>query len=295
MPKRLTPATVVLLYVVFAALWVVTSGYILTLAIHDQVLLKRIELTKGLVFVAITGGLLYLLLREWRGPLEEVTAVQSDVIPPTPGVARLILLFIVLALITPMVGLLITRLDSPRIEQEAYANLETVAQLKSEQIESWLGERHGDSIALAADEDFAGRIDQFVHEQRTTKLSKLILDRFDNLRTSYGYDSILLLNSSGKPLLIRGGEDDDTAALQKQVGHALASHQVERGDFFRNAKGTNLMAHEIEKNKDGDDIKVSSFLAAEARSRLHLEAKDVLEVMLAVAAKDSDMTLLIDG
>lgn len=58
-----TPAGVALLYAAFAALWIVVSGYLLTLTVADPLLHSRLELAKGLLFVAITSSLLYLLLR----------------------------------------------------------------------------------------------------------------------------------------------------------------------------------------------------------------------------------------
>jgi hypothetical protein len=86
MPDRLTPAAVALLYVAFAALWIVVSGHLLTITVADPVLMGRIELAKGLAFVSVTGGLLYLLLRV-RG----ATSIHGPVVAilsATPGTVQ---------------------------------------------------------------------------------------------------------------------------------------------------------------------------------------------------------------
>ena len=61
---------------------------------------------------------------------------------------RLILIFVALFLLVPLIGLLVGWLESPRLEQVAYKALESIAQLKTRQIESWLDERTGDGNAL---------------------------------------------------------------------------------------------------------------------------------------------------
>jgi diguanylate cyclase (GGDEF)-like protein/PAS domain S-box-containing protein len=59
LPRRLTPAVVAILYAVLAGLWIVASDVVLTLAVADPVLKAQIELAKGLLFVAVTTGLLF--------------------------------------------------------------------------------------------------------------------------------------------------------------------------------------------------------------------------------------------
>jgi len=235
MLNRLTPAKVALLYAVFTALWIVASGYLLTFIVDDPLLHIRLEIAVDLMFVAVTGGLLYLLLKRWQEPLSGATAVRSGGAPL--NTTRLVLLAVALALVVPLIGLVIVTVHGPQIEREAYANLEAIARLKSEQIENWLKERHGDSMVLAASNRLVTQVDQFMHQQRDVNLVKPMLDRFDTLRTYYGYDSVLLFDSSGKLLLMRGSEDDDTPALRKQLRQALASNQVQRGDLYRDETG----------------------------------------------------------
>jgi PAS domain S-box-containing protein len=241
-PSGLTPAKVVLLYALIAALWIIASGQLLTFVVENPVLRERIEIAKGLAFVAVTSGLLYLLLKEWRESIyadktaDGLTTVRTDDTRPLKT-GRLALLFLAFALVIPLIGLVVTKLYSPQIERDAYANLQAVADLKAGQINHWLDERSGDALALSTDRDFAGRVDQFMLRQRDASLSKPVLDRLANLRIAYDYHSILLFNSSGKLLLVLGDEADNTPALQQQLRLAMSSRQVQRGDLFRDETG----------------------------------------------------------
>jgi len=239
---RLTPAGIALLYAVFAAVWIVASGYLLTLTVSDPLLHSRIELIKGLVFVAVTGMLLYLLLKGWRESLyagkpgSDTTAVQAGD-DARPGVTQLVLVFVALALIVPLIGLAIVKIHIPQAELDAYRNLEAIAKLKAEQIENWLDERRGDGEILAGDNAFAVQVNQFIRHKQDAELSKLILDRFEHVLTSYHYTKILLLDARGR-LLLSSGEDVTAApVLPGLLRQALDSKQVQRRNIYRDEEG----------------------------------------------------------
>ncbi|MDP4027918.1 MAG: PAS domain S-box protein [Gallionella sp.] len=238
---RLTPAGVALLYAAFAAVWIAASGYLLTLAISDPLLHSRIELIKGLVFVAVTGMLLYLLLKGWSErlyadrPASDAATVQAND-TAHPMSKRLVLVFIALVLIVPLIGLVVVKIHIPQEELETQRNLEAVARLKAEQIENWLDERRGDGEMLAGDDAFAARVDQFVLQQ-DVKLSRLILGRFERLLTSYHYTKILLLDAGGRLLLSSGEDVTATPVLPDLLREALASKQVQRRNIYRDEEG----------------------------------------------------------
>ena len=84
--RRLSPAAVALLYAAFAVLWIVASGALLTLSVADAALQEKIELGKGLLFVAVSASLLYLVLKYWISPLPEVPVTPR--VPGRPGADR---------------------------------------------------------------------------------------------------------------------------------------------------------------------------------------------------------------
>jgi PAS domain S-box-containing protein len=236
LPRRLTPAGVALAYALFAALWIVTSGLLLTSSVTDPLLQSRIELVKGLVFVAVTGALLYLLLKGWRDSLGDAASASANVIQP-PRNSRLVLLFVGFALVVPLIGLSVIKLYGPQIESEAYANLHAISSLKAGQIENWMDERYGDSRVLASDDAFVARVDRFVQHEQDAKLAKPILDRFEQLVANYHYSKILLLNTSGR-LLLQSGDDVTTSPVPQQVlRQALDSKQLQRSDIYLDEEG----------------------------------------------------------
>lgn len=60
---RESPAAVSLIYAAFASAWIVVSSALLDFTAADRAWQGRIELAKGLAFVAVTSMILYLLLR----------------------------------------------------------------------------------------------------------------------------------------------------------------------------------------------------------------------------------------
>src|SRR3989338_9945384 len=129
MINRLTPAGVALLYAGLAAVWIIASGYLLAFAVSDPLLQSRIELAKGLLFVAVTTALLYLLLKGWRESISGAAARAYDAALPKTN--RLTLAFAALVLIVPLIGLAIVKIYTPYEEQEAHRNLEAVARLNA--------------------------------------------------------------------------------------------------------------------------------------------------------------------
>ena len=77
--RRLTPVGVALLYAVFAALWITVSGVLLNMSVDDPVLQGRIEIAKGLLFVAVTSSLLYVVLREWGTSISRAAASRNAI------------------------------------------------------------------------------------------------------------------------------------------------------------------------------------------------------------------------
>ena len=63
MIKRLPPSALAFLYAGFASAWIVLSGHALNFITDDPGLLERLEILKGIGFVAVTTLLLYVLLK----------------------------------------------------------------------------------------------------------------------------------------------------------------------------------------------------------------------------------------
>jgi hypothetical protein len=100
--KKLGAMRIALLYCAFATIWILTSSYVVNFTVQDADTLARLELLKGLLFVFVTSGLLYLALRLSRahGSSQEV---QADLTKPARK-AGIVLLFIAMTLVVPLIG-----------------------------------------------------------------------------------------------------------------------------------------------------------------------------------------------
>ena len=153
------------------------------------------------------------------------------------GIPGTVLLFIMLALVVPLMGLISIMQQGSKIELDTYADLSTIAHLKSEQINNWLDERYGNAASLAASTGFAVQVEQFVHQQNDVELSRPVLANLDTLHSVYGYDSILLLAVEGQLLLKIGQQVDTPPDMQSLLRQAVISKSVQRGELYRNKSG----------------------------------------------------------
>ncbi|MDO9269554.1 MAG: EAL domain-containing protein [Methylobacter sp.] len=171
------------------------------------------------------------LVTTWAAKPIKADKKHPPVIPGT------VLLFIALTLVVPLIGLTSIMLHGPKIELDTYANLETIARLKSDQVKNWLDERHGNAASLAASTGFATQVDQFVGRQQDLELSGPVRDNLNTLRTAHGFDSILLLDDDGRMLLKLGEHVDTPPALQEQLHQAMTDKSVQRGELYLDRSG----------------------------------------------------------
>jgi succinate dehydrogenase hydrophobic anchor subunit len=110
---RITPGGVAVLYALGAALWIIVSGYLVTTGVDDPALQGRIEIGKGLVFVAVTSLLLYLLLGRLGMPAIEdsyfTTATSRNPLAVAAGV------FLIAAIAS---GLLVRQSEQQRQQRQ---------------------------------------------------------------------------------------------------------------------------------------------------------------------------------
>ncbi|ADE12742.1 PAS domain S-box protein [Sideroxydans lithotrophicus] len=236
MNKRLTPARIALLYAAFAALWIFASDKLLVLAVRDPELIVQISTYKGLIFVFVTTWLLYLLMQSWiiqtvRTSLPETAANDAH------NVHTLFAIFLCLVLIVPLFGFGIARLYGPRIQQVAFADLASIAELKTNQIEIWLKEWRDDAEEFSQREGFSENVEQwFKHGDKNAK--HYVLGRMDTLADMQGYDPVLL-DTHGKPGLAADFVSDPIAekVWLDLLKSALLSSRPQHSDLYRDSNG----------------------------------------------------------
>ncbi|TDX98178.1 PAS domain S-box protein [Thiohalophilus thiocyanatoxydans] len=196
-----SPLAIVIYYAVLAALWILLTSYLFRMNIQDPQLIWKFELFKGIVFVIITSGLLYLALRKQQPP----KSVNIEKIS-TSSPRRLLLLFISILLLIPLIVTFITFIEKPRLEQAAFQEREAIAELKATQIENWFKERHNDTRMLSQDHDFISKAQRLI--QNSDVARQELEARLNAFRNAYGYDSVTLLHPDKEPVLHIGKPRD---------------------------------------------------------------------------------------
>ncbi|MBC7696923.1 MAG: cache domain-containing protein [Bacteroidia bacterium] len=143
--------------------------------------------------------------------------------------------FVILLLI-PLVNLGIYKHELPKLELQTYNNLQSIANIKVQQMTRWLNYRVADASVLASDrqlsEDIASQIR--AHDALSAKIIKA---RFESLISSYHYESVSLLNINGAVVLQTGeslskGKVSDYNVDQNLIKEVKANYQTRHGDFF---------------------------------------------------------------
>jgi diguanylate cyclase (GGDEF)-like protein/PAS domain S-box-containing protein len=225
---------IILLYAAFSILWLVIASYVISLTLDDPILRSRAYIAKELILVAISSGLLYLLLKLGRDPA--IPAVTRDPASSRFRLNRLVLMFVSLAMIAPLVSISIVKGYGPELERGAYADLQTVVDLKADQIELWLSERRGDAEALTASQVFTESVANLSNERDKGWLQP-VRNRLDAVRRAYRYESVLLLDNNGQILLVLGEQLNLSGVTKALVPAALQTNQIQSTDLFLDENG----------------------------------------------------------
>ncbi len=236
--RRLTPVGVALLYAVFAALWITVSGVLLNMSVDDPVLQGRIEIAKGLLFVAVTSSLLYVVLREWGTSISRAAAVsrrraRRKRVGSFPRAA----LLVALASLVPLSGFVVLKVHEPQVEREAFANLKAVTDLKASQIENWLYERQNDGAVIMSSAGLVRQVAALRNDGGDSAVRESVRAHLIAAVDPVQYAAALLVDTLGTPLLEIGkfrGPVANTTALLPQ---ALEMHQARHSEVVADADG----------------------------------------------------------
>jgi len=156
----------------------------------------------------------------------------------TAATKQFVLLLTALALLLPLTGWMVVKIQGPKTEDEAYANLAAIARLKTDQIESWLGERQKNAEVLAADAVFAQHVVQLIADPAHSAAQQAaVLQRFALLRTAFDYETIDLVGLDGQVWASIEGQMGVVAQHEALVSRLQQGGQAVRLDLFANAQG----------------------------------------------------------
>jgi len=234
-----SPWLIVLLYVALSTLWMAVAAYLISLMLEDPVLRGWAYLTKELVLIVISSILFYALLK-----LSRDTTVREGGATASASadfrLNRLMLAFFSLAMVAPIISIMIVKVYGPEIERGTYADLQTIVDLKAEQIELWLAERHNDAEALLASQALIERVVN-LQERINGHGMDLIRNRLEAVRQAYSYESVILLDVESRPLLVLGEKHELPSVTHELLSRALQTRQIQSTDFFLDENGKPLL------------------------------------------------------
>ena len=228
--RRPTPAAVlvvVLLYAVFASLWIVLSDALTGWLFSDPREIIIASTLKGWIFVGATTLLLYFVLRRLTGDATSTVPSRRDGRGLRWSVALAVLL--VVAVGVAAIGGLVRRHEAHSIAQ-----LNAVAQLKADQVERWLEERRRNAEQLRTANALIKAIRQW-QAQGDAASRALILERLESIRRVMRYQVIFLVDAEGRVRLGADGHEQVAPALRETIGRALESGAVQFTDLYRHA------------------------------------------------------------
>ena len=217
-------------YAIAAILWIFFSDQWLTY-LTDFDTVRKLSTGKGLAFVLVTSALLYFTLRTASANGRPLTQAGNT------GMSwPLLTVFVVLTATIAGIGLATFRFQSDTLRTNALTGLRAVAELKVEGISRWLEERRANARSLSGSPVVQTTLARWLETGGAgdrAQLTGLLL----NLRETYGFSAIAILDPTGKPLLAEPAGDDISPAPSAVMAAAFASKQPLFLDIARREQG----------------------------------------------------------
>ena len=225
---NMRPGSVALGYVLFGLLWVSVENRLFSVMPERALATLLTGLLPDISLVLLSGIFLFWLLYHRPAPV-----ILPPIITNKWSLHRgyLLLLLVILLAASPLVTLGVKYFYLPKIEQDAYRNLQLVTRIKVVQFERWRDSRVGDAQVLAADRGFGNRVARLLQKD-TPELHSAIVQRFAALISAYEYEAIALLDAQGNERLLQGRKTASDAVQQRLVAQSRQTGEVVHSDLY---------------------------------------------------------------
>ena len=156
---------------------------------------------------------------------------SADSIQKTPWMV--ILVFLGLSLIIGLAGLFFYRSGKAEIKKNIENDLAAIADLKVNLIENWRQERLANASVIRDNQLVAGRIAQWLKNPADPTFTGSLLIWMAALQRDNGYQSVLLLDPSGRPRLGTRSDSLAESCDQECLSVAKRSRDVVFSDLYR--------------------------------------------------------------
>jgi len=213
-------------YAVLSSFWILFSDSIVIRLLQDPEQIKFASNIKGWLFIGLTSGLLYLLLGIWREKYG-LSVSSEDLTGTIATRSHLQLAFVALVFVVPLISFAFFKLQVPQVEKTVYLDLQTIVQLKAQQVENWLKERRGDASVMMSLPGLRQDVQRFIHHTSDVDAKARILSRFKSFVDYYDYKTVMLMDVQGKQLLSTGGHLDLSANGLLAIDSVVRHKQIE--------------------------------------------------------------------
>ncbi len=226
--------TIVLMYAVFASLWIVMSDKTVGWLFTDPVKITLVNTVKGLAFVAATSMLLYgsmrRLLKRAGGADPAVVSLRTLALP----------LGLLIIAIVALTGGAIVQTVVHNKEKEV-AKLRTIADLKAGRIGDWLDERDADARSVHTNTYWSGLYRRW-RDDGDAASRNLLQWRLSQLQKYNSFQNALLLDDQCEPLWSSNGEPVTLDPALREAARQAAHDQkvMHLGPYRDKAGGMHL-------------------------------------------------------
>jgi signal transduction histidine kinase len=152
----------------------------------------------------------------------------------------IILVFLGLSLIIGLAGLLFYRSGKAEIKKNIENDLAAIADLKVSLIETWRQERLANARVIRDNQLVAGRIAQWLKRPADPAFTGSLLIWMAALQRENGYQSVLLLDPSGKPRLGTRSDNLADSCDQQILSTAIQTKNVVFSDLYRTRRDAKI-------------------------------------------------------
>ncbi|OOC09917.1 putative bifunctional diguanylate cyclase/phosphodiesterase [Thioalkalivibrio halophilus] len=227
---RLSPAALIALgYLVAGSLWVALSDMLFMWSFGIEASLTRVSLLKGLGFVWVSGGLLYLAMRTFGGRRGARTR-NGGGLTLLRGRQPWVWVAMAVAVAGSVGGVAFGtfHIAQATADQQVREELRATAFLKGGLVDRWMAERAGDARILADARGFTAFVRSL--QRHDSEVARTTLEnRLQAIRTAYGYRSVAILGAEEHAELLVAGD----ASFQRAAARAARVEAMQTGAVSR--------------------------------------------------------------